>query len=222
MSRDYDCLVKILLIGDSGVGKSSIMKQFTDEEYHDEYACTIGVDYKSIPITVKNKLVKLQIWDTAGQERFKTITQIYYRGAHAILVVFDLTDPLSFSNIKGWLSEIDKSAPDNVIKILVGNKADMKINRQISKEEAETFSLMSGFKKYFETSAKCNIGIEQIFLTVGHCIVEKFESNKTNTLNHSIQLTKTKTKSNLDSGPYSNISIGSSSNKKNMTKCNCG
>ena len=118
MIREYDYSIKVLLIGDSGVGKSSIMLQFVEEDYKNEYACTVGVDFKTIPIIIANNNIKLLLWDTAGQERFRTITQMYYRGTHVIIVIYDITDRISFENIKIWLKEIEKNAPDNIIKIL--------------------------------------------------------------------------------------------------------
>lgn len=203
MIREYDYSIKILLIGDSGVGKSSIMLQFVEEEYKNEYACTVGVDFKSIPITTaNNNFVKLLLWDTAGQERFRTITQMYYRGTHVILVIYDVTDRTSFENIKIWLKEIEKNAPDNVIKILIGNKSDITDKRTVSKEEAEFFSITNGFVKYFETSAKKKINIEEIFLYIGNLYVSQ---PKINNINQNIKIT-------------SDIKVN---NKIKNNRCNC-
>lgn len=213
MIREYDYSIKILLIGDSGVGKSSIMLQFIEEEYKNEYACTVGVDFKSIPITTaSNNYVKLLLWDTAGQERFRTITQMYYRGTNVILVIYDVTDRTSFENIKIWLKEIEKNAPDNVIKILIGNKSDIVDKRSVSKDEAENFSVTNGFVKYYETSAKKNINIEEIFLFIGNYYV-----CKTKKINNSF---------NDISSDKSNIKLSDDNkitNKKKLinTKCNC-
>jgi len=125
MNADYDYLFKLLLIGDSGVGKSCLLLRFSDDTYTDSYISTIGVDFKIRTIELDGKTIKLQIWDTAGQERFRTITSSYYRGAHGIIVVYDCTDLESFNNVKQWLEEIDRYACENVNKLLVGNKCDL-------------------------------------------------------------------------------------------------
>ncbi|CAM0958698.1 unnamed protein product [Alopecurus aequalis] len=107
-SAEYDYLFKLLLIGDSSVGKSCLLLRFADDAYVDTYISTIGVDFKIRTVELDGKSVKLQIWDTAGQERFRTITSSYYRGAHGIIIVYDVTDMESFNNVKQWLSEIDR------------------------------------------------------------------------------------------------------------------
>ncbi|XP_048491757.1 GTP-binding protein YPTM2 isoform X2 [Beta vulgaris subsp. vulgaris] len=137
MNSEYDYLFKLLLIGDSGVGKSCLLLRFADDSYLDSYISTIGVDFKIRTVDQDGKTIKLQIWDTAGQERFRTITSSYYRGAHGIIVVYDITDQESFNNVKQWLSEIDRYASNNVNKLLVGNKSDLTANRAVSYETAK-------------------------------------------------------------------------------------
>nr|CAI5818525.1 unnamed protein product [Callosobruchus analis] len=125
MNPEYDYLFKLLLIGDSGVGKSCLLLRFADDTYTESYISTIGVDFVSLgSITLIYNLFAIK-WDTAGQERFRTITSSYYRGAHGIIVVYDCTDQDSFNNVKQWLEEIDRYACDNVNKLLVGNKSDL-------------------------------------------------------------------------------------------------
>jgi Ras-related protein Rab-1A len=119
-AEQYDYLFKLLLIGDSGVGKSCLLLRFADNTYTESYISTIGVDFKIRDITLGGQDVKLQIWDTAGQERFRTITSSYYRGAHGIALVYDVTDQESFDNIKQWTEEVDRYASENVKCILVG------------------------------------------------------------------------------------------------------
>merc|ERR1712010_195769 len=134
---EYDYLFKLLLIGDSGVGKSCLLLRFADDTYAESYISTIGVDFKIRTINLEGKTIKLQIWDTAGQERFRTITSSYYRGAHGIIVVYDITDAESFTNVKQWLNEIDRYANENVNKLLVGNKSDLTAKLAVDYETAK-------------------------------------------------------------------------------------
>lgn len=168
--NDYDYLFKILLIGDSGVGKTSILLRFTDDSYSESFLSTIGVDFKIKTFEYHNKMIKLQIWDTAGQERFRTITSSYYRGAHGIIVVFDLTDPESYENIKQWLHEITRYANENVCKMLVGNKSDLYEKRMVfsGKEFAESKNI-----QYIETSAKNCDNIDELFYQITNQIKSK-------------------------------------------------
>ncbi|XP_018587241.1 ras-related protein Rab-35b isoform X2 [Scleropages formosus] len=117
MARDYDYLFKLLIIGDSGVGKSSLLLRFADNTFSGSYITTIGVDFKIRTVEINGEKVKLQIWDTAGQERFRTITSTYYRGTHGVIVVYDVTSAESFVNVKRWLHEINQNC-DDVCRIL--------------------------------------------------------------------------------------------------------
>lgn len=165
MNPEYDYLFKLLLIGDSGVGKSCLLLRFADDSYLDSYISTIGVDFKIRTVDQDGKTIKLQIWDTAGQERFRTITSSYYRGAHGIIIVYDITDQDSFNNVKQWLSEIDRYASNNVNKLLVGNKSDLTASRAVPYETAKAFADEIGIP-FLETSAKDATNVEQAFLTM--------------------------------------------------------
>ena len=136
---NYDFLYKLLMIGDSGVGKSSLLLRFASDQFEDSYMTTVGLDFKIRTVEVDGKVVKLQMWDTAGQERFRTITSSYYRGAQGIIVVFAVDDTKSFENVKTWVTEIERYAGEGVVKLLVGNKCDLEA-RTVSKEEAEKFA----------------------------------------------------------------------------------
>ncbi|PHJ25523.1 ras-related protein rab-1a [Cystoisospora suis] len=162
MKPEYDYLFKLLLIGDSGVGKSCLLLRFADDTYTESYISTIGVDFKIRTIDLDGKTVKLQIWDTAGQERFRTITSSYYRGAHGIIIVYDVTDRESFNNVKNWMMEIDKYAMEGVSKLLVGNKCDLTSKRVVTYEEGKEFADSCNMR-FIETSAKNAHNVEQAF-----------------------------------------------------------
>ncbi|KAJ3349765.1 heme peroxidase [Entophlyctis luteolus] len=146
----FDYLFKLLLIGDSGVGKSCLLLRFADDTYTESYISTIGVDFKIRTIELEGKTVKLQIWDTAGQERFRTITSSYYRGAHGIIVVYDVTDQDTFNNVKQWLQEIDRYAVEGVNKLLVGNKSDLKDKKVVEFESAKVRTCVALFFNFVE------------------------------------------------------------------------
>ncbi|KAI9785509.1 MAG: hypothetical protein M1839_009250 [Geoglossum umbratile] len=175
----YDYLFKLLLIGDSGVGKSCLLLRFADDTYTESYISTIGVDFKIRTIELDGKTVKLQIWDTAGQERFRTITSSYYRGAHGICVVFDVTDMDSFNNVKQWLQEIDRYATEGVNKLLVGNKSDMSDKKVVEYTVAKEFADSLGIP-FLETSAKNATNVEQAFLTMARQIKERMGTTTVN------------------------------------------
>jgi len=156
-------LFKLLLIGDSGVGKSCLLLRFSDGTFNESFISTIGVDFKIKTIELDGKKIKLQIWDTAGQERFQTITSSYYRGAHGIILVYDITDPRSFENIHKWLQEIETHSGGAVLKLLVGNKCDLESQRAVPTAKGQEFadSLQIPF---IETSAKDVVRVDEAFL----------------------------------------------------------
>lgn len=164
MARDYDHLFKLLIIGDSGVGKSSLLIRFSDNTFSGSYITTIGVDFKIRTVVIRGERVKLQIWDTAGQERFRTITNTYYRGTHGVIVVYDVTNGESFANVKRWLQEIESNC-DVVNKVLVGNKNDDPYRKVVVTEDAQRFANQMDIQLY-ETSAKDNINVEEMFLAI--------------------------------------------------------
>jgi len=177
MATEYDYLFKLLLIGDSGVGKSCLLLRFADHTYTESYISTIGVDFKIRTITTRDeKTIKLQIWDTAGQERFRTITSSYYRGAHGIIVVYDVTDQESFNNVKQWLNEIERYACEKVNKLLVGNKCDLVSKKAVSYEVAKGFADKLDIP-FLETSAKAATNVEKAFLTMADEIKNNITTN---------------------------------------------
>jgi Ras-related protein Rab-1A len=178
MKRDYDYLFKLVLIGDSGVGKSCLLLRFADDNFTDSYISTIGVDFRFRTINIENKTVKLQIWDTAGQERFRTITSAYYRGADGIIMVYDVTSSESFDHVEEWLSEVDRYANENTSKLLVGNKADLIEEKQVPEDTAQRFAEKLSIP-FLETSAKTATNVDAAFLTMAKELIKTREKQNT-------------------------------------------
>ena len=168
--KEYEFIFKVLLLGNSNVGKSSLFLRFVDDIWNDTFVPTIGVDFKIKTLEIDQKKIKMQIWDTAGQERFKNIIASYYRGAHGILLIYDVTEKDSFKNLSNWLIEIEKNANKNVLKVLIGNKTDLEEKRVISYNQGKEFADMYGLK-YIETSAKKNMNVREAFETLGREIM---------------------------------------------------
>ena len=158
-------VIRVQMIGDSAVGKTSLVIRFDEDSFSTKFITTIGVDYRDKLVTIEDAPIKLQIWDTAGQERFRTISSTYYRGAHGIIVVYDVTEMESFNNVKQWLHEIDRYATEGVNKLLVGNKSDLIAKRQVdtatAKDLADSLSI-----PFLETSAKSAENVERAFMTM--------------------------------------------------------
>jgi Ras-related protein Rab-1A len=168
----FSVFFKILLIGDLGVGKSCVILRYVEGDFPGNIMSSIGVDFKTKQIDLDDRLIKLQIWDTAGHEKFRTITTSYYKSAHAIIILYDITQKASFDHIRNWITEIDKFGKQGVLKVIVGNKLDMENNRKITKEAAENLALKYGIKLW-EVSAKDNTNIEEMFLDTIKTLLEK-------------------------------------------------
>ena len=177
---DYDVCVKSIIIGDSGVGKSSLLYRYTDQDWNPHYIATIGVDFKVLTFERKTKIVKLQLWDTAGQERFRTITHSYYRGSHAVMLVFDITNRESFENVRTWVGDVRKYGSEGLPMVLVGNKCDCESQRVVSDEEAEALA-ESLSCSYVRASAKENKNVDTAFESiVDDCVAEKLRNIEKN------------------------------------------
>ncbi|CAD8136030.1 unnamed protein product [Paramecium pentaurelia] len=174
----YEQLIKILLLGNSGVGKTQILLRYSENNFRTGYMCTIGVDFKIKKLQVDEKVVKMQIWDTAGQERYQTLTQNFYKGAMGILLVFALNNKDSLKDIDKWMNQIKQHTNENIIKVLIGNKADIK-ERCISNEEAQSLATKYGIP-YFETSAKDGTNINEVFLQVAKLIKNQHQDQQLN------------------------------------------
>ena len=170
---DYQYIFKLILIGNSGVGKSSIIQRYMKNTFEESYKCTIGVDFLMKTLNLKGKTVKLQLWDTAGQEKYKSMVASYYRGANVALVVFDITNHASFDSLPVWIENYYKNGPEEKNIILIGNKKDMEESRQVTRQEAEIFSETNNMM-YFETSAKEGDNIEYIFTYAAEKLLEYY------------------------------------------------
>jgi len=186
---EYDVLAKAIIIGDSSVGKSSLLYRYTEQDWNPHYIATIGVDFKVMTFERDSKIVKLQLWDTAGQDRFRTIVHTYYRGSHGVLLVFALDDRSSFDNLHEWLSDVQRFATNGVPIVLVGNKCDCPANQvAVSDEEAEAFAAQLG-GTFIKTSARQNQGVDTAFSTLlERCLTHRIQmlakmKPATNTLN---------------------------------------
>eukprot|EP00271_Cylindrocystis_brebissonii_P014415 TRINITY_DN35767_c0_g1_i1.p1 TRINITY_DN35767_c0_g1~~TRINITY_DN35767_c0_g1_i1.p1 ORF type:complete len:214 (+),score=39.11 TRINITY_DN35767_c0_g1_i1:171-812(+) len=172
---EYDYLFKVVLIGDSGVGKSNLLSRFTRNEFCLESKSTIGVEFATRSIQVDGKTIKAQIWDTAGQERYRAITSAYYRGAVGALLVYDITKHVTYENVERWLKELRDHADSNIVIMLVGNKSDLRHLRGVPTEDAHTFAEKEGLS-FIETSALESTNVENAFhkiLTEIYRIVSK-------------------------------------------------
>lgn len=165
VDNEYDYLFKIVLIGDSGVGKSNILSRFTRNEFCLESKSTIGVEFATRTLQVNGKTVKAQIWDTAGQERYRAITSAYYRGAVGALLVYDITKRQTFDNVQRWLRELRDHADSNIVIMMAGNKSDLKHLRAVSEDDAQELAEKEGLS-FLETSALEALNIERAFQTI--------------------------------------------------------
>jgi len=173
----YDYLFKLVIIGESSTGKTAILTRFVDEVFESDYICTVGVDFKMKTIRVDDKAIKLQIWDTAGQERFRPIVSCYYRGAHGCILCYDVTNRCSFERIESWLDQYrDITTPKNTI-ILVGNKKDQESDREVTVAEAKELADKLN-ASFFETSAKNNEGISEVFIEAAKLVYREFTENE--------------------------------------------
>ncbi|XP_051024038.1 ras-related protein Rab-26 [Acomys russatus] len=162
----YDVAFKVMLVGDSGVGKTCLLVRFKDGAFlAGTFISTVGIDFRNKVLDVDGMKVKLQIWDTAGQERFRSVTHAYYRDAHALLLLYDITNKDSFDNIKAWLTEIQEYAQHNVVLMLLGNKVDSTQERAVKREDGEKLAKEYGLP-FMETSAKTGLNVDLAFTAI--------------------------------------------------------
>jgi len=163
-AEDFDHTIKLLVLGDSAVGKSSLLMRFCESKFDTNFVITIGVDFKSKIVQRHGQRIRLQIWDTAGQERFRTITPAYYKAGQGVLLVYDITDEKTFENVKYWLQNLEEYNTD-AKKILVGNKVDRSAERKVEREAGEALAREHNME-FFETSAKINKNVDEAFITI--------------------------------------------------------
>jgi len=162
---EYDFLFKVVLIGDSGVGKSNLLSRFTRNEFTIESKSTIGVEFATRTIMVDGKIIKAQIWDTAGQEKYRAITSAYYRGAVGALLVYDITRNSTFDHLERWLNELLDHADKNIVVMLVGNKSDLRHLRAVTTDQAKEFAEKRNLS-FIETSALESTNVELAFTNI--------------------------------------------------------
>ncbi|XP_067936306.1 ras-related protein Rab-37-like [Watersipora subatra] len=169
---EFDITAKVMLVGDSSVGKTCLLTKFRDGTFlSGSFICTVGIDFRNKVVEVDDVKVKMQIWDTAGQERFRSITRAYYREAEALLLVYDVTNPTSFHNVRDWVTEIQESAKTDAIIMLLGNKADLVASRVITTEQGQNLAEESGLA-FMETSAKSGFNVELCFTALARTLRE--------------------------------------------------
>ncbi|XP_070811172.1 ras-related protein Rab-26 [Pituophis catenifer annectens] len=162
----HDVAFKVMLVGDSGVGKTCLLVRFKDGAFlAGSFISTVGIDFRNKVLNVDGVKVKLQIWDTAGQERFRSVTHAYYRDAHALLLLYDVTNRASFDNIQAWLTEIHEYAKQDVVLMLLGNKVDSTQDRVVKREDGEKLAKEYGVP-FMETSAKSGLNVDLAFMAI--------------------------------------------------------
>ena len=173
----YDQLFKIIIVGNSGVGKSNILGRYIKNEFNEETKSTVGVEFASKKVNVNGVNIKLQIWDTAGQERYRSITSAYYKGSKGCFIVYDITSPQSYEDIEKWYDEIQKTGEKGLSVILIGNKCDLEDERKVTIEMGENKARDLNCP-FFETSALNNIRIEDVFQSIAENIYNKYKEEK--------------------------------------------
>ncbi|XP_026764123.1 ras-related protein Rab-7a [Achroia grisella] len=174
MSSKKKVLLKVIILGDSGVGKTSLMNQFVNKKFSNQYKATIGADFLTKEVIVDDRIVTMQIWDTAGQERFQSLGVAFYRGADCCVLVFDVTAPNTFKSLESWKDEFLIQAsprdPENFPFVILGNKVDLE-NRAVSAKRAQQWCQSKNDIPYFETSAKEAVNVELAFQTIARNVL---------------------------------------------------
>lgn len=207
---NYDYLLKYIIIGDSGVGKSNLLLRYTDNKFNESHVLTLGVEFAAKNVTINNSVFRLQIWDTAGQEQFRSITRSFYKNSACVIMVYDITKKDTFLNIKTWRKDCLQNCYKKVYMVLVGNKADDEKNREVSYQEGEQYANENEMI-FFESSAKTGNNVNEIFEVSAQQI-----SNGINNGLYNLDDSDTGIKRNVDKNIVLNENIVPS---KNRTCC---
>jgi len=196
--RPYDHLIKVVLVGDSGVGKTSLLMRFADNTFDNKFIATIGIDFRIRTVSHNGQKVKLQLWDTAGQERFRSIISSYYRGVNVVVLCYDISNQDSFIHIEHWLKDIKEKTIKNILVVLCGTKLDLQ--RQVPYEQAREFAI-SNHMIFYETSSKDDVNVNSLFDDIISTVITNKnnpnindeQNNNVKILLHNNNITKTKT-----------------------------
>lgn len=188
MNTAKSVTLKYLVVGDSGVGKTSLLVRYCEDSFQTDYLSTIGVDFKIKRMELNHNQVTLNIWDTAGQERFRNITKSFYKGAHGIILAFSITDPVSFNHIESWIDQIKEVGNADTDMILVGAKSDLESDRKVSRKQAETLADKYSIQ-YVEVSAKEDTNISRVFEMLTQQVIERLKLDEKSMENNTTTLT---------------------------------
>ena len=210
MTSNYNLIFKIVLIGDSNVGKTNILSKYLQNEFNPDSKATVGVEFGSKTFNINDNVIKAQIWDTAGTEKYRSITNAYYKGAKGAFVVYDITKKSSFNNIDKWLFDLKNNGDENINIILVGNKIDLENDRDVTTEEGEKKAILNK-ASFIETSAKNGNNIEKAFNLMIENVHENFKKENENKENIDLNgINKEKT-----------LDLNSSNNENQIKKKKC-
>ena len=173
---NYNYLLKFIIIGDAAVGKSNLLVRYTSGQFKEEYQLTIGVEFGSNNVIIRDNTYRIQIWDTAGQENFRSITRSYYKNTACAIIVYEISNKKSFEKISYWMEDCKNTAPKSILMVLVGNKCDLEDNREVTEEEGREFAEKNGML-FFETSAKTGKNVEELFKHSVKVIDQKIKEN---------------------------------------------
>ena len=220
-NKTYDLSFKIIILGDSDVGKSCLTQMATKNKFNDSYKTTVGFEFYVFNIKIEEKIIKLQLWDTCGQEIYRSLISNFYRNSSLAIMVYSVTNKASFENIDLWYKELKNNANPNINVFLIGNKIDLEEQRQVTKEDGENYLQQFGFNKFVESSAKSGFNAQNIFIEAAKLLYDeykKYHDNKTEKdLNSSNKFKRTNSETTLDSGDTSTF-LQNSKNKKKEKK----
>ncbi|XP_022335244.1 ras-related protein Rab-10-like [Crassostrea virginica] len=214
MSKRYDVLLRLLLIGETGVGKTCVLCRYASEEFIDSHITTIGIDFKMKTISLGGKTIKVQIWDTAGQERFESITKQFYRRAQGVILVYDITSKNSFEAVPKWLSYVRQFGREDVSVLLMGNKKDKAENRQVLEEEGKKFAKENNLL-FYETSAKDSANLEKAFYSLCEDVIHKEKEKDKSSVENNNHLGQTE-----EVGQKDTTQLITDNKEKKFTCCN--